>query len=176
MKKLMFLFLSIMVPAFPILAQTMVPLERLTLTKDEMPKAIIEAANKLFEGNTQIAWGKFPYELKEYGWAVDPDQSKPIDHYEIQIKVGDGFNIYAVLDSNGELLRFKEVKKNAVPPRSVLIALENSKYKDWKIVGDVMHVKYNKNDAEEHISLNLRKGNKTKNVTFKVDGIELNNT
>ena len=179
MKKLVFLFMAFLVSAFPIMAQNMisvdVPVEKLDLSKKKIPTAIVNAADKLFEGNTQVAWGKFPYELKKYGWAVEQQGSTPIDHYEIQIKAKNGSDIFAVLDSKGELLRYKIVEKNVAPPKSVLTALENSKYKDWKIVGDVMHIKYRQNDVDEQISLNLKKGNRTKNVTFKVDGIELEN-
>ena len=96
---------------FPVMAQDLnseaVPEESLTLKKGNIPPAVLKAADQLFQGNTQVAWGVFPYELKDYGWVVNKDYNDPIDHYEIQFKAKDGSDVFAVFESTGELIRSK---------------------------------------------------------------------
>ena len=107
MKRLILLITVLSGLIFPIIAQTVTeeePIESLTLKKGNIPAPVLKAAEQLFEGNTQIAWGTSPYELKDYGWSVNKEYNEPINHYEIQLKGKDGSDIYAVFESTGELL------------------------------------------------------------------------
>ncbi len=174
MKKLLFLFLALMVPLFPILAQELdieeVPVESLNLKKPNIPPSVIKAADKLFEGSTQVAWGKFPYQLKDYGWAVDNEYNLPIDHYEVLFKTKDGSDIHAIFESNGELIRYSVINKNTPPPKVIIDNLEKGPYKDWKIVGDIMKIVSNQKKVVEHYNVKVAKGNMTKNLYFTVTG------
>ena len=177
MKKSLFLILGMLVLTFPILAQEseQVPEEFLTLKKGNIPPAVIKAAEQLFQGNTQVAWGAFPYELKNYGWVVNKDYNEPINHYEIQFKAKDGSDIFAVFESTGELISTKIINKQAPVPPAIMKAIENGAYKDWKIVGDVMKIKNSQKNTVEHFAVKLSKGTMTKTLYFTIKGEVLTN-
>ncbi len=174
MKRLLFLFSAFLVLTFPILAQGLVsedvPEESFTLKKGNIPPQVIKTADELFKGDTQVAWGVFPYELKNYGWFVNKDYNEPIDHYELQIKGKDGSDIFAVFESTGELISYKVINKNAAPPRVILNSIEKGEYKDWKIVGDVMRIKNSQKKTVEHYAVKLEKGNMKKTLYFTLNG------
>ena len=130
----------------------------------------IKTSEKLFEGSTQVAWGSFPYELKDYGWSVNKDYNEPIDHYELQLKGKNWSDIYAVFESTGELISYKVINKKAPVPRTIQDAIAKGEDKDWKIVGDVMLVKNSQRKTVEHYAVKLENGNKKKTLYFTTKG------
>jgi hypothetical protein len=174
MKRLQFLFLTLLVFSIPILAQEPVseevPMESLTLKKGNIPPQIIKAAEQLFQGSTQVAWGSFPYELKDYGWVVNKDYNEPIDHYEVKLTAKDGSDVYAVFESTGELIRYRVINKQAVTPKPILDAIAKGEYKDWKIAGDVMKITSSQKKVVEHYAVKLEKGNMKKTLYFTNKG------
>ena len=179
MKKLVFLLLGFLVLSFPVLAQELVsdegPAEHLTLKKGNIPAPVIKAAEQLFEGNTQVAWGVFPYELRNYGWVANKEYNEPIDHYEIQFKGKDGSDIYAVFESTGELISDRIIHKNAPVPTAIMKSIENSEYKNWKIAGDVELIKNTQKRVVEHYAVKLIDGSKKKTLYFTTKGDVLTN-
>jgi len=177
MKKLI-LLLGLVVLAFPVLAQMSddAPQDFLILKKGNIPLPVQAAADKLFKGDTQVAWGTFPYELKNYGWVVNKDYNEPIDHYEVKFKASNGSDIYAVFESTGELISTKIINKNAPVPPAIMKAITDGKYKDWQIAGDVMQIKNTQKKVVEHYAIKLKKGDMTKHLYFTVKGEELPNT
>ena len=177
MKKSLFLLLGILVFTCPILAQEseQVPSEFLILKKGNIPIPVLKAAEQLFQGNTQVAWGVFPYELKNYGWVVDKEYNEPISHYQIRFKANDGSDIDAVFESTGELISSRIINKQAPVPPAILKAIEGGENKDWKIVGDVMKIKHNQKNTVEHYAVTLSKGNMKKVLYFTIKGEVLTN-
>ena len=177
MKKLI-LLLGFVVLAFPVLAQMSedTPQDFLILKKGNIPTQVQIAAEKLFQGDTQVAWGTFPYELKNYGWVVNNDYNEPIDHYEVEFKATNGSDIYAVFESTGELISTKIINKNAPVPPAIMKAISDGKYKDWQVVGDVLQIKNTQKKVVEHYAVTLKKGDMTKHLYFTVKGEELPNT
>ena len=177
MKKSLFLILGILLIAFPILAQEteQVPTEFLILKKGNIPAPVIKAAEQLFQGNTQVAWGMFPYELKNYGWVVNKEYNEPINHYQIRFKGKDGSDIDAVFESTGELISTRIINKQAPVPQAIMKSIEGGEYKDWKIVGDVMKIKQNQKNTVEHYAVTLGKGNMKKVLYFTIKGEVLTN-
>jgi hypothetical protein len=173
MKKSLFFITVLFGFMFPILAQDMAeeePLESLTLKKGNIPEPVQKAAEQLFEGNTQVAWGAFPYELKDYGWSANKEYNEPIDHYEIKFKGTDGSDIFAVFESTGELIKCKIINKNAPVPKPIYASLEKSEYKDWKIIGDVMLIKSTQKKIQEHYALKLKKDKMQKTLYYNPKG------
>ncbi len=182
MKKLLFLLLASLVSGFPLLAQAQdqgesenMPTEMLILKKGNIPPAVLKAADELFKGNTQIKWGVFPYELKDYGWEVNKDYNEPIDHYEIYLKTSNGGDAYAVFEPNGELIKYRLKDKNMALPEPILNAISKSAYKDWKVGGDTEIVKSSQKKVAEHFVVTLVKGNQKKKVYYSMNGNELVN-
>lgn len=172
------LLLGFVVLAFPVLAQMseVTPQDFLILKKGNIPPQVQIAAQKLFEGDTQVAWGTFPYELKKYDWVVNQDYDEPIDHYEVKFVGKDGSDIYAVFESTGELISSKVINKNAPVPPAIMKAISEGKYKDWQVVGDVLLIKNNQKKVVEHYAVTLKKGDMTKRLYFTVKGEEMPNT
>jgi hypothetical protein len=172
MKKSLFLLLGFLMLALPILAQETeeVPSEFLTLKKGNIPPAVLKAADQLFKGNTQVAWGVFPYELKNYGWVVNKDYNEPINHYELQFKGHDGSDIFAVFESTGELISSRIINNKAPVPPVIMKAIENGEYKDWKIVGDVARINHSQKKTVEHYAVRVEKGNMKKTIYYTLRG------
>jgi hypothetical protein len=173
MKKMTLLLSLFLVIFFPVIAQDVkevVPEESLTLKKGNIPPQILKAADELFKGSSQIAWGVFPYELKDYGWVVNTEYNEPIDHYEIHLKTADGSDAYVVFESTGELIRYKLIKKNSPVPQAIMKSIESGPYKDWKVNGDVMLIRNNQKKIVEHYTVNLVNGNMKKTLYFTTKG------
>ena len=147
MKKLYVTVMLFIVLMFPMLAQVIdmqsesTPVESLTLKKGNIPPAVIKTADELFKGNTQINWGVFPYELKDYGWEINKNYDQPIDHYEIHLRTVDGSNVWAVFESTGELISYRLTAKDMALPASVKAAIAKTEYKDWKMTGNTWKIR-----------------------------------
>jgi hypothetical protein len=178
MKRSFFLVMMILGLSYTMLAQSLKeeePVESLSLRKGNIPPAVQKAADELFHGNTQIAWGSFPYELKDYGWSVNSDYDDPIDHYEIQLKSKDGSDIFAVFESTGELIKCKIINKNAPMPSQIINSLAKSEFKDWKVVGDVMQIKSTQKKVDEHYAVKIEKDKIRKTLYYSPQGVLLTN-
>jgi len=178
MKRSVFLLMFFLVATFSGFAQQVseeVPVETLTLKKGNLPPAVIKSAEELFKGNTQVQWGSFPYELKDYGWVVNKDYDSPIDHYEIHLKTKDGNDVYAVFESTGEMIRYRMTNKKAPLPASILSAIAKTEYKDWKLLGDSEVIKSNQKKIVEHYAVKLEKGNQKKTLYYTMKGDMLMN-
>ena len=131
MKKSIISLIFFLIAFFPSFAQELmneeVPEESLTLKKGNIPPAVLKAAEQIFKGNTQVEWGVFPYELKNYGWVVNKEYNEPIDHYEVHMKTKDGTDVYAVFESTGELIRYRTINKNAAIPVTILNAIAKTR-------------------------------------------------
>jgi hypothetical protein len=179
MKRSFILAIFILTTFFTAVAQDLIseeiPIETLSLKKGNLPPAVVKAAEELFKGNTQIKWGVFPYELKDYGWEVNKNYNEPIDHYEIFMKTKDGSDVYAIFESTGELIRYKMVNKKAEVPANILNAIAKTEYKDWKVVGGTEIVKSNQKKVVEHYIVKVENGNRKKNLYYTVNGEVLTN-
>jgi hypothetical protein len=179
MKKSVFLSVLFLVTIFPLVAQEEeseeTPVEYLTLKRGNIPPAVIKAAEELFKGDTQISYGVFPYQLKDYGWVKDENYNEPIDHYEIHLHTSNGAEVYAVFESTGELIRYRQSLKNASLPVAINNAIAKTEYKDWKLIEDTELIKSSQKKVTDHYSLKLVKGNNKKTLYFNADGTLLNN-
>lgn len=165
---------------FPLFAQVdhdyrdkdVVPVESLTLTKDQIPSAVIKAVDTDFTNETPLTWGRFPYALENYGWVVKQDAPyEKLDHYEIYIKSKDGGDIFAVYTPDGTILHSRSLYKDIALPVPVEEALAKSQYKDWKIVGDKEIIKYfkDKTNVEEHFRITVEKNNQKRSISFNYE-------
>lgn len=178
MKKLIFAFTFFLAAFFPVIAQEVseeVPVENLILKKGNIPPAVVKSAQDLFQGSTQIKWGMFPYELKDYGWVVNKEYNEPINHYEIYLKTKNGSDVFAIFESTGELIRYRMIDKNAVLPSPVVKAIAKSEYKDWKITGDTEKITSAQKKVDEHFIVRLEKDGKKKTLYYTIKGEGVNN-
>jgi hypothetical protein len=148
-----------------------VPIVTTTITKDQVPPAVLKAVNTQFDKNDPMTWSKFPYALKEYGWVYDVGASDlALNHYEVTMKTKSGSDLWAVFDAQGEIIESREVSKNIAIPRHIQLALANSQYKDWPIVGDKEIIKFyhdhNNSSVEQHFRVTVEKDKVKRSISF----------
>jgi hypothetical protein len=152
-------------------ANDRIPVVRTSLSKDQVPAAVLASVNKKFDKLDKLTWSKFPYALKEYGWVYDVGASDiALNHFEVQMKTTNGDELWAVYDANGNLIETNEVSKNIMLPADIQQKIANSQYKDWKIVGNKETVRYyhDQNDAsvEQHLRVTVEKDNVKRSISF----------
>ncbi|MDP4206767.1 MAG: hypothetical protein Q8859_12320 [Bacteroidota bacterium] len=177
MKKFLITCLTLMTFVLPSLAQVdhdynlndVTTHEVFDLKIDQIPPAVLKAANIDFNLNNPLTWSKFPYAIHEYGWVYDKAASdvNP-DRYEVSMKSEKGNNLYAVYSAEGNLIATREMITNAPIPSYVKEALLKSKYKDWQVVGDKEIIRYfhDKNSVEQHFRLTVEKNNIKRSISF----------
>jgi len=179
MKKIL-LFVSVWgVFILPLIAQVdhdynpndRVPIVNLTITKEQVPDAVIKAVNTRFDKNDPLTWSKFPFALKEYGWVYDIGAAEiPLNRYEVTLKTKEGNDLWAVYSADGQLIETNEISKNTSVPRSIMDALSRSQYKDWKIVGNKEIIRYyhdhDEASVEQHFRLTVEKDNVRRSISF----------
>jgi hypothetical protein len=179
MKRLLITCSLLMAFVMPMLAQVdhdynpndMVPIANQTLTKDQIPAAVLKAVNTQFDKNDPLTWTKFPYALKEYGWVYDVGASGvALNRYEVTMKTATGNELWAVYDADGNLVETRELAKNISIPRAVQEKLAKSQYKDWTVVGNKEIIKYyhdHKNSSvEQHFRITVEKDNVKRSISF----------
>lgn len=183
MKKFLFSVLALLGFIFPLMAQVdhdyntndREPLINSTITKDQVPAAILKAAQTKFDLNNSATWSKFPYALKEYGWVYDVGASNiKLDRYEVTIKNKEGNDLWAVYTVKGELVESREASVNVPVPANIMQELLKSQYKDWKIVGDKEIIRFyhdhNNSSVEQHFRLTVEKDNVRRSISFNYQG------
>jgi len=183
MKKFLFSVLALLGLIFPLMAQVdhdfnnndRDPLINSTITKDQVPAAILKAAQTKFDLNNSATWSKFPYALKEYGWVYDVGASNiKLDRYEVTIKNKEGNDLWAVYTVKGELVESREASVNVPVPANIMQELLKSQYKDWKIVGDKEIIRFyhdhNNSSVEQHFRLTVEKDNVKRSISFNYQG------
>lgn len=152
-----------------------VPIVNATITKEQIPAAVLKAVNKQFDKNDPITWSRFPYALKEYGWVYDVGSANiPLNRYEVTMKTGAGNDFWAVYSANGELVETRELRKDAPISRYVQEELAKSKYKEWTILADKEIIKYyhdhDFSSVEQHFRLTVEKDNVKRSLSFNYTG------
>jgi hypothetical protein len=179
MKKLLFAFSAFFILLLPSLAQVdhdynfndRVPIENATITRDQVPPAVLKAASTQFDQNNPLTWSKFPFALKEYGWVYDVGASDlALNHYEVTMKTKSGNKFWAVYDAAGNLVETRETSTNIPMPDSVRDALAKSQYKDWTVVGDKEIIRYfhdhDKASVEQHFRLTVEQNKVKRSISF----------
>jgi hypothetical protein len=179
MKKLFVVFTMMMALIVKLSAQVdhdfndndKIPVVNATITKDQVPAAVLKAVSTQFNANDPLTWSKFPYALKEYGWVYDVGAARiPLDRYEVTMKTKSGNDFWAVYNATGELIETREISKNIPTPKTIMDALGNSKYKDWSIVGNKEIIRFyhdhNENSVEQHFRVTVEKDNVKRSISF----------
>jgi hypothetical protein len=183
MKKLLISILALSGFMFPLLAQVdhdfsqndRIPLINAKITKEQVPAAVIKAAETRFDMSDKGTWSKFPYALKEYGWVYDVGASDiKLDRYEVSMTTKDGHDLWAVYTAKGELVESREASSNIAMPANVIDALSKSQYKDWKVVGDKEIIRvyhdHDNSSVEQHFRVTVQKDNVKRSISFNFQG------
>lgn len=141
---------------------------------DELPPQISHSVNLRFDKNNPLTWSKFPYKINDFGWVyeVGPQEDK-LSRYEVTMRTSSGGYFYGYYNAEGDLVETMERSKDIPVPRYIMVALYETPYRDWKIVGnrEVVNFYQNTSDpvAEQHFKLIVEKDNKRKRLAFNYD-------
>ncbi len=183
MKKLLTVCLAFLGFMFPALGQVshdynsndVEPIVTETITKDKVPPSVLKAFETQFDKNDPLTWSKFPFALKEYGWVYDAGAADLVlNRYEVTMKTDKGNELWAVYSAEGDLIETREMSTNIAIPPSVMEAFNQSKYKDWRIIGNKEIIKYyhdhDKKNVEQHIRITVEKDNVKRSISFNYQG------
>ena len=183
MKKLLISVLALTSFLFPLLAQVdhdynvddRVPIVNVKITKEQVPAAVLKAAQTRFDIADKGTWSKFPYALKEYGWVYDVGASDiKLDRYEVRMLTTNGHELWAVYTAKGELVESREAASNIPVPANVMESLSKSQYKDWKVVGDKEIIRFfhdhDNSSVEQHFRVTVEKDNAKRSISFNYQG------
>jgi hypothetical protein len=179
MKKLISSLIVLIGFIFPLAAQVdhdynpndRIPLINQTITKDQVPAAVLRAVNTQFQKDNPLTWSKFPYALKEYGWVYDAGAADlKLNRFEVTLKTVKGDDLWAVYTADGNLVETREAFTNGAIPESVQKALANSQYKDWTVVGNRELIRYyhdhDNSSVEQHYRITVQKDNVKRSISF----------
>jgi hypothetical protein len=179
MKKLFLTGVLLMAFVFPMLAQVdhdynpndRIPITNATITKDQIPAAVLKAFNTQFDKNNPLTWSKFPYALKEYGWVYDVGAADlQLNRFEVTMKTTNGNDLWAVYDPQGNLVETREMSTNIAVPKNVQEQLANSQYKDWTVVGNKEIIRYyhdhDNSSVEQHFRVTVEKDKVKRSLSF----------
>jgi hypothetical protein len=173
MKKTLFVLATMLMFAFPALAQSdeseQVPMQILVLKKGNIPEPVLKTAEKLYSEDIQVKWGTLPEKLKNDGWLVEKDRM-PIDHYEMLFKSKNGASVDAVFASTGDLISYREVNKSAGLPLDIVKEIQKSPYSKWNILSDSEVVTDRQNKIVEHFKVRMENGKQKKTLNFTREG------
>jgi len=179
MKKLISSLIVLIGFIFPLAAQVdhdynpndRIPLINQTITKDQVPAAVLKAVNTQFQKDNPLTWSKFPYALNEYGWVYDAGAADlKLNRFEVTLKTVKGDDLWAVYTADGNLVETREALTNGAIPESVQKALANSQYKDWTVVGNRELIRYyhdhDNSSVEQHYRITVQKDNVKRSISF----------
>lgn len=180
MKKLIFSCLALISFLIPSLAQVdhdfnsndREPIVKATIPIDQIPAAVLKAANAEFDKNNPLTWTRFPFELKEYGWVYDVGTSGPVlNHYKVSMRTKSGNTLEAIYSAEGNLIQTREMSTNVAVPSTIMDAFLKSQYKDWQIVGNKEIISFyrysdNKASVDQHFRITVEKDKVRKSISF----------
>jgi hypothetical protein len=183
MKKLLTTCLALLGFVLPSLAQVShdfnpndrEPVITTTITKDQVPAAILKAVNVQFSKDNPLTWSRFPYALKEYGWVYDVGAaSLKLDRFQVTMKTNTGNDLQAIYTTDGQLVETREMSTNVPIPPNVMAEFSKSQYKDWKIVGNKEIIRFyhdrNNSSVEQHFRITVEKDNVRRSISFNWQG------
>jgi hypothetical protein len=87
--------------------------------------------------------------------------------YAFQIKSNTGSTLGAVYASGGKRISSREYLKNFKPGRNIVLALQDSEYKDWELKKVSQLIKVSSDGSEkQHYAIVVKKGKEKKTIHF----------
>ena len=178
MKKSMFFgsfILLAFIPAYLYAQEVQIPTIEIRGSQDKVPAIVKEAILKDFgEGHKPMVWVTNNTifrrgDLEE----ITGTDNKVEQSYLIYIETSTGSTLNAHYSLDGKLLSSKEYIKNFKPANKIMMALQNSEYKDWGIKKNFHIIKASSKGVEnERYSLIMKKGKQKRTVYVKENGAD----
>ena len=160
-------------PAYLCAQETQLPTIEIKVSQDKVPLEVKQALLKDFgEGHQPLAFVTANSLFDTYAWEQTTNtENLEVYNYSLSTRTSSGSSLDANYTPDGKLISSREIVKNFKPDQSILMALQNSEYKDWVINNDFLLRKVLPNGSEKgRYSLVMSKGNEKKTIYFDVNG------
>jgi hypothetical protein len=172
MKKSMLFGNLLMLVAFPAILyaqEVQLPTVEVKINQDLIPARVKEAVlNDFGPGHKPIAWVGNNTIFNASDWARNTDvYNLDVFSYSLRVKTNNGCTLDAAYTTDGRLINSREYLKNFRPSFDILMALQNSEFKDWAINKDFHLIKVSSSgSAQERLGLVIMKGREKKTIYF----------
>lgn len=181
MKKSIFFGSLLMVafsPAYLFAQEIKLPTVEIRVSQDKVPAQVKEAIlNDFGEGHKPIAWVTNNSQFDTYAWEQSTNiENVDVFNYAIHTKTTAGSTLDAVYTSDGKRINSKEHLINFKPGLNIMLALQNTEFKDWGVKKSLHSIKVSSSGSEkERYALIMKKGNAKKTVYLDSNGRMLAN-
>ncbi len=149
------------------------PAVKIQASQSLLPAVVKDAAIKDFgPGTKPIAFVNGSTDFSTWNWAnVEDPRLMNVYYYQLSTKTSNGSTLDANYLADGKLLNSKEYVKNFKPSLKIMLALQNTQYKDWGIKKDVGIIKrYYNGTEQEHYAFVMVKGNQKRTIRLNQNG------
>jgi hypothetical protein len=179
MKKSMLLgsFLMLaLVPAYLSAQEINLPAVEIRVNQDLVPAKVKAAVMNDFGVNHKpFAWIESNTVFDTYDWAQITDPNVlDVYAYGIHAKTSIGSTLDATYSADGKLINSREYIRNFKPSLNVMLALQNTQYKDWGIKKD-SHLRkfsnqFSNGSEKERFAIVMEKGKEKKTILLDENG------
>jgi hypothetical protein len=171
-----FLMLAL-VPAFVFAQNIKLPTVEIRVNQDLVPaKVKIAVMNDFGANHKPFAWIENNTVFNTYDWAQITDPNVlDVYAYGLHVKTLSGSSLDVTYTADGKLINSREYIRDFRPSLDVMLALQNSQYKDWGIKTD-SHLRkfsstFSSNGSEkERYALVMQKGKEKKTLLLDSNG------
>jgi hypothetical protein len=167
------LLLMAIFPAYLNAQEIQLPSVEIKVSQDNVPFKVKTAVlNDFGKDHTPFAWVNNQSIWDSSVWAQSTNiDNQDVYFYSIHTETSNGSSLYADYTPEGKLSRSREYVKSFVPSHDILVALQNSEYKDWSISKDIFLRKLALNGSEkQRYTLVMKKGNEKKTILLDANG------
>jgi len=168
MKKSTFFWCFIMLVVFPAYLYAQESHEAVIMgSKDIVPAKVKEAVLNDFGASHQpFAWVDNASFFNSEEWIKSTNVEKlEVITYVIRTKTTNGSSLDAVYAADGKLISSREYLKNFRPDRNIMLALQNTEYKDWGLKKTSQLIKVSSTGSEkQRYALVMMKGKEKKTL------------
>lgn len=176
MKKSIYFRSLLMLALFPsyLYAQEIqLPTIEIMGNRDKIPSKVKEAfMNDFGECHEPFVWATSQTHFVTNGLEQSADVDNiEVNYYAFHTSTSTGSSLSALYSPDGKLIRSREYLKNFCPAQNIVIALQNSDYKDWYITRNFHIIKVSSKGTEkDQCALILKKGKEKKVIYFDPNG------
>jgi hypothetical protein len=171
------LLLLAIFPSYLFAQEIKLPTVEIRVSQDLVPAKVKDAfMNDFGPGHSPFAWVNSNTVFDTYEWAQIADPSTlEIYSYGLHSKTTSGSTLDALYSVDGKLINSREYIRDFKPSLNVMLALQNTQYKDWGIKKDSHLIKYSSQfsssgSEKERYALVMQKGREKKTILLDEKG------
>lgn len=156
-------------PSYLFAQEINLPTVEVRVSQDLVPARVRNAVLNDFGINHKpIAWVDNNTIFNALDWSRSTDiYNLIVSFYSIHAKTNTGCTLDASYTEDGKLVRSREYLKNFRPSNDIMMAFQNSEFKDWNINKDFHLIKFSSTGSpKKRLGLVIIKGKQKKTIYF----------